>query len=305
MVVGRRRVAAASVATAYALHVYVLPNTIFDRPKPAIPPLSTHPHCPKVRMHSCSGYFSWVLVPRSFLSIFATLPLHPCRLSRSSISRPLHPPSGYTYTFRIRILSLLATATCRETTRLSLPLTLVYPRLFTHCSHSFSFAPAFYLFCSYYSLVSRSRTTPYTRIETVYIVLRSVSKLRENDRLAERSLARMPLSLSFVVFHPCSFISRSFSRIWKFRVILETRASRYDWQVDKVMMQCKKWRISGSSLKPMVMSRIFISSYVLLFRVSQHLLRVPRHSKPAKRIEFLTFFDTFRFRTSILNNSQL
>lgn len=103
MVVGRRRVAAASVATAYALHVYVLPNTIFDRPKPAIPPLSTHPHCPKVSVHSCSGYFSSVLVPRPFLSIFATLPLSLYRLSRSS-TRPfqpsveLHVLFSYTYT---------------------------------------------------------------------------------------------------------------------------------------------------------------------------------------------------------------
>lgn len=112
MVVGRRRVAAASVATACALHVYVLPNTIFDRPVPAIPPLSSL--IPIAQKFVCTRVADtsrgcWYCV-RSFLSIFATLLFHPSAdslpLSQFSISRPLHPPSGYTYTFRI--LSLRA-----------------------------------------------------------------------------------------------------------------------------------------------------------------------------------------------------
>lgn len=98
-------------------------------------------------------------------------------LSQFSISRPLHPPSGYTYTFRI--LSLRAekrreapgsagkrwetpgSAGKRRdaTRRATLPpsLTLVYPSLSTHCSHSFPFAPAFYLFCSYTTRLSRTQ----------------------------------------------------------------------------------------------------------------------------------------------------
>lgn len=60
MVAGRRRVAAASVATAYALHVYVLqhhfrpPQT--DRPSLPFP---THPHYRKL-VCNARGYFSWV-----------------------------------------------------------------------------------------------------------------------------------------------------------------------------------------------------------------------------------------------------
>lgn len=167
MVVGRRRVAAASVATAYALHVYVLPNTIFDRPKPAIPPLSTHPHCPKVRMHSCSGYFSWVLVPRSFLSIFATragsldpLSPGPCTLRRAT--RTLF---AYIY--------YPSRATCRETpgndASRPLPYSSLSPSI--HPLLTFFFFSS-YLFCSYYSLVSQ----PYARIEAVYIAYCGLSR---------------------------------------------------------------------------------------------------------------------------------
>lgn len=92
MVVDRRRVAAASVATAYALHVYVLqhhfrpPQT--DRPSL---PLSTHPHYRKVgAQRSRSGYFSWVLVshplPPSHPPSLLSPPLPP--LSRSKSFRP-------------------------------------------------------------------------------------------------------------------------------------------------------------------------------------------------------------------------
>lgn len=151
MVVGRRRVAAASVATAYALHVYVLPNTIFDRPKPAIPP--THPHCRKVGVHSCSGYFSWVLVLHPFRPLFLSLPpppTHPLSLSfslfRSTTTLP-NPPSSCTYSSRVRICSsFLLRATRRDATRRTTPsLALVYPRLSIHCSRSLSFSPIFHL----------------------------------------------------------------------------------------------------------------------------------------------------------------
>lgn len=177
MVVGRRRVAAASVATACALHVYVLPNTIFDRPVPAIPPLSSL--IPIAQKFVCTRVADtsrgcWYCV-RSFLSIFATLLFHPSAdslplsLSQFSISRPLHPPSGYTYTFRI--LSLRAEkrreapgsagkrreAPGNDAPRHTPSLTLVYPSLSTHCSHSFPFAPAFYLFCSYTTRLSRTQ----------------------------------------------------------------------------------------------------------------------------------------------------
>lgn len=155
MVVGRRRVAAASVATAYALHVYVLPNTIFDRPKPAIPPLSTHPQkfvCTRVADTSRGCWYS-------FLSIFATragsldpLSPGPCTLRRATHTIP---PCYERHAGKRR-----------ETTP---SLTLVYPRLSTHCSHSFSS----YLFCSYYySLVSQ----PYARIEAVYIAYCGLSR---------------------------------------------------------------------------------------------------------------------------------
>lgn len=121
MVVGRRRVAAASVATAYALHVYVLPNTIFDRPKPAIPP--THPHCRKVGVHSCSGYFSWVLVLHPLRPLFLSLP-PPSSLSLSSTTTTLpNLPSSCTYSSRVRICSsFLLRATRRDATRRAAPL---------------------------------------------------------------------------------------------------------------------------------------------------------------------------------------
>lgn len=49
---------------------------------------------------------------------------------------------------------------------------------------------------------SQSLAAPYTRIEVVDIVLRSVSKLRENDRLA----SRIVWLVSPVVFYPRLFI---------------------------------------------------------------------------------------------------
>lgn len=66
MVVGRRRVAAASVATAYALHIYVLPSTVFDLPDRLSRLFRLIPHCRKVGVHPSSGYFSWVLVPHPY-----------------------------------------------------------------------------------------------------------------------------------------------------------------------------------------------------------------------------------------------
>lgn len=107
MVVGRRRVAAASVATAYALHVYVLQHH-FRPPRTDRPslPLRTHPHCRKVgAQRSRSGYFSWVLVPTlPFLLPLAPspwiLPTVPHGLSRSTatlstLRRAAHTPLAY------------------------------------------------------------------------------------------------------------------------------------------------------------------------------------------------------------------
>lgn len=169
MVVGRRHVAAASVATAYALHVYVLqhhfrpPQT--DRPSLPLPA----PHCRKVGVQrSRSGYFSWVLVllPLS-LSPPPSLSLDPSDRSVSltstlSIHRdPFNPPSSRIYFSRIRTFFLALASDARKAPdrtashRTTYPLpTLVYPCLSIHCSHSLSFIPTFYLFCSCYSFVS-------------------------------------------------------------------------------------------------------------------------------------------------------
>lgn len=114
MVVDRRRVAAASVATAYALHVYVLqhhfrpPQT--DRPSL---PLPTHPHCRKVgAQRSRSGYFSWVLVshplPPSPLSLSRSKSFRPFRSSRTNSLDPPRPfqPSAELHSSHICMLFL-------------------------------------------------------------------------------------------------------------------------------------------------------------------------------------------------------
>lgn len=171
MVVGRRRVAAASVATAYALHVYVLqhhfrpPQT--DRPSL---PLPTHPHCRKVgAQRSRSGYFSWVLVPPPILPLSFCLSLsHPrsFRPSRSSRMDSLDSPRPFQPSAEPHILlshtyALPSSCERRAGKRRVAPYrtarlhpTRVYPRLSVHCSHSLSFALTSYLFCSCYSLVS-------------------------------------------------------------------------------------------------------------------------------------------------------
>lgn len=230
MVVGRRRVAAASVATACALHVYVLPNTIFDRPEPAIPPLSSL--IPIAQKFVCTRVADtsrgcWYCV-RSFLSIFATLLLHPSAdslpLSQFSISRPLHPPSGYTYTFRI--LSLRAekrreapgSAGKRWETPGSAGKRRAAPHSLPYSSLSQSIHPllTFFSFCSgflplllvHYSLVSHT-----TRIEAVYIVLRSVSKLRENDRFVVEQRVVWLVSFSLFSIRILSFPNFFLERI--------------------------------------------------------------------------------------------
>lgn len=184
MVVGRRRVAAASVATACALHVYVLPNTIFDRPVPAIPPLSSL--IPIAQKFVCTRVADtsrgcWYCV-RSFLSIFATLLFHPTAdsLSLSLSPLPLNFLSLGPCTLHRATRILFAyypfvprnaekpreapgsagkrrEAPGNDAPRHTPSLTLVYPSLSTHCSHSFPFAPAFYLFCSYTTRLSRTQ----------------------------------------------------------------------------------------------------------------------------------------------------
>lgn len=98
MVVGRRRVAAASVATAYALHIYVLPNAVFDLPNRLSRLFRLIPHCRKVGVHPSSGYFSWVLVPHPYfpLSLSGSLGLF---LSKSTTTLPTLK-SSYTYAER-------------------------------------------------------------------------------------------------------------------------------------------------------------------------------------------------------------
>lgn len=132
-------------------------------------------------------------------------------LSQFSISRPLHPPSGYTYTFRI--LSLRAekrreapgSAGKRWETPGSAGKRRAAPHSLPYSSLSQSIHPllTFFSFCSgflplllvHYSLVSHT-----TRIEAVYIVLRSVSKLRENDRFVveQRVVWLVSFSLFFI-----------------------------------------------------------------------------------------------------------
>lgn len=120
MVVGRRRVAAASVATACALHVYVLPNTIFDHPVPAIPPLSSL--IPIAQKFVCTRVADtsrgcWYCV-RSFLSIFATLLFHP-----SADSLPLSLSLNFlslgpcTLHRRLHVYFSHTIPSCRETPR--------------------------------------------------------------------------------------------------------------------------------------------------------------------------------------------
>lgn len=170
MVVGRRRVAAASVATAYALHVYVLPNTIFDRPKPAIPP--THPPnaeklvCTRVANTSrgcwCCTLSHSLEPPRPFQTLRRELHV---LFSRTYIRSSLRSSSLFLDSSSL-FLALTSDAPSRTPS-----LALVHPRLSIRCS----------LFLFLRLAVS---LLPYTRIEVVDIVLRSVSKLRENDRPA-------------------------------------------------------------------------------------------------------------------------
>lgn len=101
MVVGRRRVAAASVATAYALHVYVLQHH-FRPPqtaRPAIPPSSPPPQFIPIAeklgaQRSRRGYFSWVLVslsPSFSLFLPHSRSFRPFRFSRTDSLDPPRP----------------------------------------------------------------------------------------------------------------------------------------------------------------------------------------------------------------------
>lgn len=202
MMVGRRHVAAASVATAYALHVYVLPNTIFNRPKPVIPPLSTHPHCPKVCAHLCSGYFLWVLVLHPFLSILATFLLLPYRFSRfSTAALPTLFRATCTFLANIYHPSFLRElhAGKRWTTPKRGASYCTVPDFLSHFGLSSSIHPflTFFFFCSDFLspllilFVCLGLAVLYTRIEVVDIVLRSVSKLRKNDRVVAHSMDRI------------------------------------------------------------------------------------------------------------------
>lgn len=217
MVVGRRRVAAASVATAYALHVYVLPT-----------PFSTAPNRPSLlfRLIPIAQKFVCTRVADTFRGCWYCAPSsrfsRPFRSTRTgsldSLSpRPLHPPPGYTYTFRIHTLSLLATNETgkrretpgsaekrRETTRRAAPRSTALSPSYSGLSPSVHPLLTFFFFRSDFLplslIVLACLATLHFRIETVCIVLRSVSKLRENDRFSS--------SVSLVVFHPCPFIPR-------------------------------------------------------------------------------------------------
>lgn len=147
-------------------------------------------------------------------------------LSQFSISRPLHPPSQATrilfayYPFVPRNAEKPREAPGSAGKRREAPgndaprhtpsLTLVYPSLSTHCSHSFPFAPACFLplLLVRYSLVSHT-----TRIEAVYIVLRSVSKLRENDRFVVEQRVVWLVSFSLFSIRILSFPNLFLERI--------------------------------------------------------------------------------------------
>lgn len=93
MVVGRRRVAAASVATEYALHVYVLqhhfrpPQT--DRPSLPLPP--THPPLPKSWCATLAYTSRGCWCPSPLPSHSFSLTLDPFRFSRTDSLDPPRP----------------------------------------------------------------------------------------------------------------------------------------------------------------------------------------------------------------------
>lgn len=144
MVVGRRRVAAASVATAYALHIYVLPRTVFDLPDRLSRLFRLIPHCRKVGVHPSSGYFSWVLVPHPYFPRVLSLYSSPtCLFLSKSTTTLLALKSSYTY------------AECRATSRNPPSFVQLYPRLSIHCSRILLLLRwLLYLFRSYQLLVS-------------------------------------------------------------------------------------------------------------------------------------------------------
>lgn len=135
-------------------------STALNRPSlpsgAAHPPFTTvHPRCRKLgvcsahcAVHSCSGYFSWVLVPRTPFSLPLSLSLN-----------PLNSPSRrYTYSSYMLFLALLCSslllrAPRRDATRRIQPRRT--PSLFSrsglsvHCSPSlFLFLFLLHLFCS-------------------------------------------------------------------------------------------------------------------------------------------------------------
>lgn len=180
MVVGRRRVAAASVATAYALYTCLCPPTPFSTTpnRPAIPPSpNSHPHCRKVGAQcSHSGYFSWVLVlplppppPLCPLLLLTSLFLSHSKSFRLSVpllshglsldpSRPFQP-SSRTYSSRIRMCSsFLLRATRQEAPGRTVPYYTspsysgLSPSIHPLLTFSFFCSDFLLLFCSCYSL---------------------------------------------------------------------------------------------------------------------------------------------------------
>lgn len=173
MVVGRRRVAAASVATAYALHIYVLPSTVFDLPDRLSRLFRLIPHCRKVGVHPSSGYFSWVLVPHPYFPRVLSLYSSPTW----SLSLEIYDnPSSSQIELHVR----------RKPGHIAQP-PLFRSALPASIHPLLAHSPSFTLTLVPLSLVPTACLGPlamsYTRIEVVDIVLRSVSKLRENDGL--------------------------------------------------------------------------------------------------------------------------
>lgn len=171
------------------------PNSVFDRPNRLSRLSRLIPHCRKVGVHPSSGYFSWVLVRRaSLLSAAISLTCARSFLSLSLSSLNLRHPSNSQIELHVR-----SQTPGHRAPPLSFRFIRVYPSsariLLLLLSDSFiSFART--------NRLSRSLAVPYTRIEVVDIVLRSVSKLRENDGL----VVLVVWLVSLVVFHPCSFI---------------------------------------------------------------------------------------------------
>lgn len=159
MVVGRRRVAAASVATAYALHIYVLPQHRFRSPRPAIPSLSPHtpfpsPYPPPPPRPGCRKVGVCIRVTDIFRGCWCRASLLSGRaLARPSISLLLSQLGLFLSKSTTTLLALKSSYTYAGPHRAKSPISSpsfvqLYPRLSIHCSRVLLLL-RLYLFRSY------------------------------------------------------------------------------------------------------------------------------------------------------------